>query len=422
MENFQNSICSFLKRFLPVAIVIVVLFGISVQAFAWNAGDACTTAGKNYFSEPKDSGALALICDGSVLQVYLNSDVNPTRVGIATDTPKVTLDVNGEVKVGNTGIACSGLTMGALRYNSGIQYCNGTLWINVTPSCVSTSQPYSFTNQTGLATSTLITSNIAGINGTDPSCNSTVSVTGLGSPEFRICSDAACSTVVQNWSATTTAIDMNARYMQVRATTATVASTTYTITASVGVTTALWTISTNSIGSCGNIKPGDEGMVCADGSIYAGVSPDMNVNMYVMPCDLGMSVVDGVCTGMRSFYTWNNGTEDWVITGVTSYTTGRINTKNLVALNDIGSPYAAAVACNSQTFGGHNDWYLPAKNELDIIYTTLCGGVVQNGFFTDYYWSSSEYYNAGSWTERFDTGFQYDDGKYNSHVVRCVRR
>lgn len=344
------------------------------------------------------------------------------NVGVATTTPAAKLDVNGEIKIGNTGLACSGATTGALRYSGGIQYCNGTSWTNATSACAVAASPFSFTNQTGLATSTLVTSNIIAINGTDPSCNSNVSVTGNGSPQFRVCSDAACASVVQNWTATTIAIAMNGRYLQIEATTPAAASSTYTITASVGGTTSAWTISTNATGPCGNVGPGQEGAVCSDGSIYAGVSPDTNVNMYVMPCDLGQSVSGGSCTGTRSYYTWNNGTLNWTNTGYISTVTGKSNTANLLTINDAGSPYAAAVACNGQTFGSHSDWYLPARDELNMIWTKLSGGAATNGFSGSAYWTSTEYLNAYAWNQRFSDGSLAPTYKNNSYYVRCVRR
>lgn len=52
-------------------------------------------------------------------------------VGIGTVSPNANLEVVGEVKVGNSGIACSGTNKGAQRYNAGsdmMEYCSGTGW------------------------------------------------------------------------------------------------------------------------------------------------------------------------------------------------------------------------------------------------------------------------------------------------------
>ncbi len=56
---------------------------------------------------------------------------NSGNVGIDNANPAARLDVNGEVKVGNTGLACTASTAGALKYTGVMQYCNGTSWINM---------------------------------------------------------------------------------------------------------------------------------------------------------------------------------------------------------------------------------------------------------------------------------------------------
>ncbi len=56
------------------------------------------------------------------------------RVGIGTTTPQSTLDVNGEVKIGGTGVSCSSANEGAQRYNQSLhamEYCNGSAWTNM---------------------------------------------------------------------------------------------------------------------------------------------------------------------------------------------------------------------------------------------------------------------------------------------------
>ncbi len=57
------------------------------------------------------------------------------NVGIGTATPATKLEVNGEVKIGNSATACSGANEGAQRYNSSskiMEFCNGTSWISFT--------------------------------------------------------------------------------------------------------------------------------------------------------------------------------------------------------------------------------------------------------------------------------------------------
>jgi len=50
------------------------------------------------------------------------------RIGMGTLTPAATLDVNGEIRLSNTGLVCSPATEGTLRYNWGshqVEFCNG---------------------------------------------------------------------------------------------------------------------------------------------------------------------------------------------------------------------------------------------------------------------------------------------------------
>jgi hypothetical protein len=71
--------------------------------------------------------------------------------------------------------------------------------------------------------------------------------------------------------------------------------------------------------------------------------------------------------------------------------------------------------------GGYSDWFLPSKDELNLMYTNLkvagVGGFVANG-----YWSSSEDNAHSAWGQRFGT-YVYQPGvpKYNEGRVRAVR-
>ncbi|MGE0109786.1 MAG: DUF1566 domain-containing protein, partial [Bdellovibrionales bacterium] len=166
------------------------------------------------------------------------------------------------------------------------------------------------------------------------------------------------------------------------------------------------------------------GAVCADGSVYAGISPDGYVKMYTTPCDQGQTWSGSACTGTRSTYKW--GTYG-VSTGYTSTTDGDGNTAGLVAnygtYTDLQSTYGvpAAQACADLTAYGHSDWHLPASEELNVLYA---GKVAISGFDTSgtYYWSSREYNNFNAYYERFSDGLQHYNPKYNYYLVRCVRR
>lgn len=167
----------------------------------------------------------------------------------------------------------------------------------------------------------------------------------------------------------------------------------------------------------GSPTPGD---VCADGTVYAGLSPDGNVKMYVTRCDAGMSWSGATCTGTRSLLSWNNGTSNWTTTGYVSGVSGQSNSAGLAALSDAGSPYYAAQYCEGLSQDGHTDWYLPAKNELDVIYGNK--DVIAQ-FYTSEYWSSTETSaNTFAWRQRFSDGSQNYDIKDSTFAVRCARR
>ncbi len=59
------------------------------------------------------------------------------NVGIGNTSPKAKLDVSGEIKMGESALACSADSEGAQRYNSAtkvMQFCDGTTWQNFTSS------------------------------------------------------------------------------------------------------------------------------------------------------------------------------------------------------------------------------------------------------------------------------------------------
>lgn len=57
-----------------------------------------------------------------------------------------------------------------------------------------------------------------------------------------------------------------------------------------------------------------------------------------------------------------------VVTGFTSVINGPANSAGEAAL---GAGYVAATFCEGLTIGGYSDWYLPALNELEVLYYFL---------------------------------------------------
>ena len=170
------------------------------------------------------------------------------------------------------------------------------------------------------------------------------------------------------------------------------------------------------------------GETCTDGSIYAGLSPDGNVAMYTTPADAA------------STYTWNDGTTNYTDMSMANCTdtspgtaatcqTGEANTAFLVgATGEPDYPFAAAEYCDGLTAHGYSDWYLPAQDELNVLYTNkntgdLNGTFDKSGSFpAGWYWSSSESISNGARSQSFSDGGQTNGRKHFGVAVRCVRR
>lgn len=163
-------------------------------------------------------------------------------------------------------------------------------------------------------------------------------------------------------------------------------------------------------GDCGPdpcVDSPSPGTTCRDGSFYIGEN--------------GTKKIYATTSAHQVSRTWNNGTMNWTTTGVASTTDGAGNTDDLVNLSDAGAPYEAAEYCDGLTAHGHSDWYLPAKDELDLFWNdgSPVAGVLTGS--SNWYWSSTEDANAGAWVQRFSDGHRVNGLKYDSLLVRCVR-
>jgi len=108
----------------------------------------------------------------------------------------------------------------------------------------------------------------------------------------------------------------------------------------------------------------------------------------------------------------------------TSLTNGDINTEFLVNMHK--SP--AAKYCRELNIDGVDDWYLPSKEELNLVYLAkdkiiqLCGnGETFHG--ANGYWSSSEYSVTYAWIQGFGNGFHgYNLKTGTGYCVRPIRK
>jgi hypothetical protein len=103
------------------------------------------------------------------------------------------------------------------------------------------------------------------------------------------------------------------------------------------------------------------GDTCADGSVYAGLSPDGASPMCAARCDYGMSWNGTSCTGTRGTRTWASGTPFDIVADVNCYpasacqATGRADSAAIVAQTSgsHGGPHQAAEYCEDLSEDGH---------------------------------------------------------------------
>ena len=127
-------------------------------------------------------------------------------------------------------------------------------------------------------------------------------------------------------------------------------------------------------------------------------------------------------------YNWFKGKT--VGTTGTAIGTGAANTAAIIAAcgsgggagngNDSGRGTVtnAAAAAKAYTLNGFTDWYLPSKDELNLLYQQKTS---VGGFADDYYWSSTEDDANVAWSQYFFDGYQYGSFKLNTLPVRAVR-
>ncbi len=123
------------------------------------------------------------------------------------------------------------------------------------------------------------------------------------------------------------------------------------------------------------------GAVMSDGTIYAGISPDTGKAMYATPADASLTMTF-------------NGAKEYAETQ------------------------------NTQKAHGHDDWHVPTKAELNVLFNNraaIGGFNVTGSGPAGWYWSASPNFEWGAWGQRFSDGCQYYTNKDGHSAVRCVR-
>jgi hypothetical protein len=168
-------------------------------------------------------------------------------------------------------------------------------------------------------------------------------------------------------------------------------------------------------------------------------------------------VVGPVATAQNTSLAWKNA--NTATAGADSNIDGPQNTADMVADGN-STVYPCAHFCNDLVIGGYTDWYMPAKNELEVCYYNLkptttnnntSSGINANAIparasnytagtpaqttaadFKDTgaedfilvtgYWSSTETSSVQASSNYFGYGLQYNSNKFYSKRVRAIRR
>jgi|HubBroStandDraft_6_1064221.scaffolds.fasta_scaffold75891_3 hypothetical protein len=133
-------------------------------------------------------------------------------------------------------------------------------------------------------------------------------------------------------------------------------------------------------------KPGDNaapriGEIMPDGTVYAGISPDTQKPMYAMPADAPLAM------------TFNEAAEH-------------------------------AKTANSQKTYGHDDWRVPTKNELNVMFNNraaITGFDLSGSCPAGWYWSATPYGKWNAWCQRLIDGVQFTNVKDALSSVHLVR-
>ncbi|AEV30978.1 hypothetical protein SpiGrapes_3234 [Sphaerochaeta pleomorpha str. Grapes] len=119
---------------------------------------------------------------------------------------------------------------------------------------------------------------------------------------------------------------------------------------------------------------------------------------------------------------------------------GMPNTENIVSYHDsLGTLYplkgdyytnpgayyfkndgsVAAKLCADLEYGGYDDWFLPSKGELDLMFTII-RKCCPSDWCEHSYWSSSEFSPTCAWLQSFAWS-QWKSPKFENHRVKAVR-
>ena len=154
------------------------------------------------------------------------------------------------------------------------------------------------------------------------------------------------------------------------------------------------------------------------------------------PVGIVIEATDGTATKIVSLtQTSAKWSTEEVVTNATSATDGVANMAAIQSISGWEEKYPAFKWCDEYTdWADNSEWYLPAKDELDQLYTVkdyvnaavekiTTGEGTATSLGTGWYWSSSENYSYDAWFQIFSDGQQLNGnyGKDDTNSVRAVR-
>lgn len=108
------------------------------------------------------------------------------------------------------------------------------------------------------------------------------------------------------------------------------------------------------------------------GGYWAGTFQDGASQYYLIVGPVASAQTSGSDARLKTNTSWSISPN----TACASVIAGPTNTANMIA--DTASTYPAANFCDNVTAGGYTDWYMPARNELELCYYNLKGTIYPN--------------------------------------------
>jgi len=134
----------------------------------------------------------------------------------------------------------------------------------------------------------------------------------------------------------------------------------------------------------------------------------------------GWRYLEAAPAGTEFIAEWGARGQDVAGTG-TAVGSGKRNTELIVnRLRQLGENDCAAQICIGMEINGYKDWFLPSKDELNLMYKNLKAKGL-GGFGNGWYWSSSQYSTGIAWFNDFYEGGRYYNYESNAYFVRAVR-